>query len=196
MYAVPPTHDADVDALAAFLRPRRRLFVLTGAGCSTDSGIPDYRDDAGDWKRREPIRYAQFVRSEPARKRYWARSMIGWPRMAGAAPNDAHGALAALEDAGRVDLLVTQNVDGLHRRAGSHNVIEIHGDVFRTTCMQCLEEGELDLEVLADLEATPLCASCGGPLRPRVVLFGEMLPLEDCWKITWRRTPRAVVVIS
>ena len=189
--------------LAQFVQDAERLFVLTGAGCSTDSGIPDYRDDDGDWKRRQPIRYAEFTRSDRMRRRYWARSMIGWPRMAGARPNEAHRALAALEARGRIDLLVTQNVDGLHQAAGSEAVLDLHGRIADVVCLDCharssrdamqarllaanadwahLEagtapDGDADLEVDTDAFVVPPCEACGGMLKPDVVFFGESVP--------------------
>ena len=112
---------ADLDdalaQLATFVTHPRRLFVLTGAGCSTASGIPDYRDRNGDWKRQPPISYQAFVGGEYARQRYWARSLLGWPAFARARPNAVHIALARLETAGFIHQLVTQNVDGLHQQA-------------------------------------------------------------------------------
>jgi NAD-dependent SIR2 family protein deacetylase len=101
-------------ALTTFVEKHQRLFVLTGAGCSTNSGIPDYRDDNGDWKRTQPVRFQAFVAEERTRQRYWARSMIGWRRFGQAQPNDAHHALARLEAKGQCQLLLTQNVDRLH----------------------------------------------------------------------------------
>ena len=189
--------------LADFVQRAERLFVLTGAGCSTDSGIPDYRDDDGDWKRRQPIRYAEFTRSDAMRRRYWARSMVGWPRMANARPNDAHHALATLEDDGRIDLLVTQNVDGLHQAAGSRAVLDLHGRIADVVCLDCeakttrdamqerlldanpswagldagtAPDGDADLEVDTAAFVVPECASCGGMLKPDVVFFGESVP--------------------
>src|SRR5262245_27969154 len=118
-------------------RRHHRWFVLTGAGISTDSGIPAYRDQDGAWCHPAPITLQEYRRSNLARRRYWARSMVGWPRIAHALPNAAHSALAALEAAGRVALLVTQNVDGLHRHAGSRAVIELHGNLDRVICLDC-----------------------------------------------------------
>ena len=191
------------DGLTAFVRGAERLFVLTGAGCSTDSGIPDYRDDDGDWKRRQPIRYAEFTRSDRMRRRYWARSMIGWPRMANARPNPAHTALAALEATGRIELLVTQNVDGLHTKAGSRGIVDLHGRIDDVTCLDCAErtsratfqerlatanpdwvgldagtapDGDADLERDTSAFRVPGCATCGGLLKPDVVFFGESVP--------------------
>ncbi len=198
---IQPSHAG----LAEFVERAERLFVLTGAGCSTDSGIPDYRDDGGDWKRRQPIRYAEFTRSEGARKRYWARSMIGWPRMAAAQPNAAHHALAALEADGLLDLLVTQNVDGLHQAAGSRRVLDLPGRIADVICLDCrarssrdalqarllaanpswthLEagtapDGDADLEADTRDFAVPACEACGGMLKPDVVFFGESVPAD------------------
>ena len=109
---------SDIDGLVEFVRQHRRITVLSGAGCSTASGIPDYRDENGNWKIAQPVQYGEFVNSGDVRKRYWARSYAGWTRVSSARPNAAHRALAALELAGHVRTVVTQNVDNLHRLAG------------------------------------------------------------------------------
>jgi NAD-dependent SIR2 family protein deacetylase len=198
--------DVSSDALVDFVHRHPRLFVLTGAGCSTGSGIPDYRDADGEWKRRRPIMFQDFVAHEPARKRYWARSLAGFRRMRSARPNDAHYALADLEHCGRIAHLVTQNVDGLHQAAGSQHVIDLHGRIDTVRCMGCgrrssreqlqleLErrnpefaaldaveapDGDADLENVA-FEAfdVPACDRCNGLLKPDVVFFGEGVPPE------------------
>jgi len=115
----------------------RRTAVLAGAGCSTESGIPDYRGPEGRLRSRSPLQYGDFVRSEEARQRYWARSTVGWRRMSDARPNPAHAALADLERWGRVAGVITQNVDGLHHAAGSHSVIELHGSLAFVVCLGC-----------------------------------------------------------
>jgi len=133
-----------VHALAALLRGRR-VVVLGGAGCSTESGIPDYRGPEGSLRTRRPIQLQEFLRSEATRARYWARSAVGWPRMTAARPNAAHEALARLEAAGLVRGLITQNVDGLHQAAGSTRVLELHGSLARVRCLACpaiVERGE------------------------------------------------------
>lgn len=191
-------------SLRDFISRHRRLFVLTGAGCSTDSGIPDYRDANGGWKRSPPVNLQAFMGSEPARQRYWARSFVGWQRFRLAAPNGAHAALARLEQRGRLGLLVTQNVDGLHQAAGSTKVIDLHGRLDQVRCMDCdslLSREDLQAELLqrnsawsvlegrpapdgdADLEGLPFdefvvpaCTRCGGVLKPDVVFFGESVP--------------------
>jgi len=132
-----PSFAAGAQRLAAFIERHAPLFALTGAGCSTDSGIPGYRDRDGRWKGADPIRYQAFVREPAARRRYWARSYVGWPRVAAALPNGAHRALAALERDGRLTQLVTQNVDGLHQRAGSRRVIDLHGRLDLVDCLDC-----------------------------------------------------------
>jgi NAD-dependent SIR2 family protein deacetylase len=193
-----------LDDLHDFVQRHPRLFVLSGAGISTDSGIPGYRDENGEWKRSPPITLQEFLGSLASRQRYWARSMIGWPVVAQAKPNDAHRALARLEAAGHVPTLVTQNVDGLHQRAGSSDVIELHGSIGAVTCLDCgtrharstiQQTLEADNPALLDVVAEPAadgdahlewhdlggfripaCPNCGGQLKPSVVFFGENVP--------------------
>ncbi len=199
-----PGAGGELEALQKFVARHRRLFVLTGAGCSTGSGIPDYRDTEGQWKRPKPIEFQTFIRSDEGRPRYWARSMVGWRSFSRAAPNDAHVALAALERRGRIGLLVTQNVDGLHQAAGSRRVIDLHGRLDRVVCLSCrhimrraawqtrlerLNPGWQSLEaaVAPDGDAqldgldfstfvVPPCDRCGGLVKPDVVFFGESVP--------------------
>jgi NAD-dependent SIR2 family protein deacetylase len=194
------------NALSDFIGRYSKLFVLTGAGCSTGSGIPDYRDADGQWKRGRPVMLQDFLADERWRKRYWARSLVGWKRMSAARPCDAHRALASLENEGRIAELVTQNVDGLHQAAGSRSVVDLHGRVDVVRCMTCEHrlprtdvQAELalrnpsfaDLAALAapdgdaDLDGVdfgafdvPCCALCGGLLKPDVVFFGERVPPE------------------
>jgi NAD-dependent SIR2 family protein deacetylase len=191
-------------SLREFIDCQRRLFVLTGAGCSTDSGIPDYRDIDGSWKRSPPVSFQAFMGSAAVRRGYWARSLVGWPRFRRAEPNGAHAALARLEQQGRLELLVTQNVDGLHQAAGSSEVIDLHGRLDRVICMDChglLCREEMQAELLlrnpawahlhgrmapdgdADIDGPPFseftvpsCTRCGGLLKPDVVFFGESVP--------------------
>jgi NAD-dependent SIR2 family protein deacetylase len=126
-----------VNQLRDFIENAKRLVVLTGAGCSTESGIPDYRSPGGAWTRHKPIQYSAFVRSAEVRRFYWARSFRGWPRFASARPNAAHRALAALESRGRVHQLITQNVDDLHQEAGSRAVVQLHGRNRLVVCLDC-----------------------------------------------------------
>ena len=200
------TCEGSVAELCAFVAAHARLFVLGGAGVSTASGIPGYRDRDARWNRTPPVMLQDFLGKPSARRRYWARSMIGWPMVAGAGPNAAHEALARLEDAGRLSSLVTQNVDGLHQRAGSSKVLELHGNIDHVKCLDCgmtynrariqqtLEtanpafaraaataapDGDADLDA-RDLDRfeVPACACCGGVLKPDVVFFGDSVPRD------------------
>jgi NAD-dependent SIR2 family protein deacetylase len=203
----PDIAPADAAALGRFFATHPRLFILTGAGISTESGIPDYRDSNGSWKlRSQPVQFKPFMEELPVRQRYWARSLVGWRYFNAAGPNDAHRALARLEADGRVDLLVTQNVDGLHSLAGSRNVIDLHGRLDVVRCMACehrLPRAELQHDLAARNESwakidaraapdgdvdlvtsdftgfnVPACPQCGGILKPDVVFFGESVPRE------------------
>jgi NAD-dependent SIR2 family protein deacetylase len=181
----------------------RRIAVLTGAGVSTDSGIPDYRGEGAPV--RTPMTIQQFLSDETSRKRYWAGSHLGWRRFDGAAPNTGHLALAGLEADGVLDGVVTQNVDGLHLKAGSQHVVDLHGSMDRVRCLTCgqaFARTDIAARITADnpwLEAPdavqlrpdgdvevqrveefviPACTICGGILKPEVVFFGEMVPKE------------------
>jgi len=147
--------------LADFISNAKRLVVLTGAGCSTESGIPDYRSPGGAWTRHKPIYFNAFVRSAEVRRFYWARSYRGWPRFDRARPNAAHRALAQLEAHGRVHQLITQNVDDLHQEAGSRAVVQLHGRNRVVVCLDC--GGEIPREEmqerLAELNAEWLAAA-------------------------------------
>jgi NAD+-dependent protein deacetylase sirtuin 4 len=135
LLAAPP-EPASLEALLDVLRGRR-FVTLVGAGCSTESGIPDYRGPQSASRVRTPIQYQEFVGSASARVRYWSRSMAGWPRIRAAQPNAAHEALAGLEERGQLRGLITQNVDGLHHAAGSRRVVELHGTLSRVRCLAC-----------------------------------------------------------
>jgi NAD-dependent SIR2 family protein deacetylase len=137
MAATLTTASACDEQLTAFVHRHPRLLVLTGAGCSVASGIPEYRDHEGAWKSRPPVRYADFVASAAARRRYWARSVLGWARVAEAQPSAVHHALARLERGGYTRAVVTQNVDALHQRAGSRRVLDLHGRLDEVECLEC-----------------------------------------------------------
>jgi NAD-dependent SIR2 family protein deacetylase len=198
--------------LCDFVLQHRRLVVLTGAGCSTESGIPDYRDSSGSWKGQTPVEFLPFMREGSVRSRYWARSLIGWRSFGAAKPNAGHHALAALERAGRVHLLVTQNVDGLHSAAGSRRVVDLHGRLDTVACTSCSNRLErqtwqgllerrnplwlrLDAPRAPDGDAelagldfaafsVPDCPRCGGIVKPDVVFFGESVPAQRHAQVT------------
>jgi NAD-dependent SIR2 family protein deacetylase len=190
--------------LNEFIATHERLFVLTGAGISTASGIPDYRDERGEWKQQQPMQYRDFVSSQAARQRYWSRSFYGWQRFSRAQPNTAHLALARLEQLGRLQRTVTQNVDGLHQRAGSRMLTELHGSLASVDCLDCgasiaraamqqallqrnpqlagvsgtlAPDGDARVQELDESRIViPACPACGGILKPAVVFFGESVP--------------------
>jgi NAD-dependent SIR2 family protein deacetylase len=191
--------------LVSWLRGRR-VAVLTGAGVSTDSGIPDYRGPQTRLRPRKPIQHLEFVRSEATRRRYWARSMVGWPRFRDFAPNETHRALQRLESAGVARGLITQNVDRLHHKAGHERVVELHGALAEVVCLDCgaredrdalqvrlvaanpelagarvalAPDGDADLDAgLEERFVIPCCESCGGVLKPDVVFFGGNVPRD------------------
>jgi len=187
-----------------------RVVVLTGAGLSTDSGIPDYRGPGAPV--RMPMTFQEFVATPESQRRYWARAHLGWSRMGAAEPNEGHRSLARLESKGRVSFLITQNVDGLHERAGHQRMVALHGRISEVVCLDCgsrkdrvaiqrllseanpgwLQEhasvaarpdGDVDLEETIGF-VVPGCEACGGRLKPHVVFFGENVPkhrVERCY---------------
>jgi NAD-dependent SIR2 family protein deacetylase len=208
----PSEGSAVIDALVALLAGRR-FVALTGAGCSTESGIPDYRGD-GRTGPRDPIMHAAFLRQPDVRRRYWARATLGWERFKDAQPNSAHRALAALEALGVLAGVITQNVDRLHHRAGSRAVVELHGALADVRCLGCGRheprasvqqrllganpdwltrvgtarpdgDAELPLDAVTAFQVVG-CESCGGPLKPEVVFFGGSVPeatLTAAWEM-------------
>ncbi|MEC8022659.1 MAG: NAD-dependent protein deacetylase [Myxococcota bacterium] len=183
----------------------RKIVVLTGAGCSTESGIPDYRGPETKRRARNPIKIGEFLRSEEGRRKYWARAAVGWRKFDSKRPNPAHEALAVLEKTGHVLGVITQNVDRLHQYAGSRRVVELHGALSEVRCLECGDitsrnalQAKLmklnphfarlrDIQMAPDGDAevpeslvsgfdVPSCNRCGGPLKPNVVFFGESVP--------------------
>jgi NAD-dependent SIR2 family protein deacetylase len=202
--------------LPDFMRRHQRVLVLTGAGMSTASGIPAYRDQDGVRHGTAPVQGPEFRKLDAVRRRYWARSMVGYPSLARAEPNAGHRALAALGADGRLLAVMTQNVDGLHQQAGSSGVLELHGSIHHVVCLDChaqftrafvqgqlqdanpgmagvsalpAPDGDAHLEpaALAGF-AIPWCVHCGGMLKPDVVFFGDGVPPE--------RTTRALALMD
>jgi NAD-dependent deacetylase sirtuin 4 len=195
----------ELDALVRLVRGRR-IVALTGAGCSTESGIPDYRGPDTPPRTRPPMQHREFVDHAEMRRRYWARSALGWARFSSAQPNAGHAALAELERRGAIAGVITQNVDSLHGKAGSEGVVELHGALARVRCLACdglttrdalqarllaanprwLErardaaiapDGDSDLpDALVDGFAVVDCTACGGTVMPDVVFFGGSVP--------------------
>jgi NAD-dependent SIR2 family protein deacetylase len=191
-------------AIAGVLERHPRALLLTGAGLSTASGIPDYRDRDGTRRGKPPIHGPDFRKSDAVQRRYWARSMVGWPVLSRARPNAGHVAIAGLEGIGRIGSVLTQNVDGLHGQAGSHGVLELHGNIHAVVCLDCsalfpraFVQDQLEREnpQMTGANATPLpdgdaavepaqlaafrlphCINCGGTLMPNVVFFGDNVP--------------------
>ena len=182
------------------------IAVLTGAGISTDSGIPDYRGEGTKMRARSPLQYKQFVSDEKHRKTYWSRSILGWPKIRDSVPNDSHACLTNLESDGRLTGIITQNVDRLHTKAGSKGVVELHGALAEVVCLDCRHisdrdvfqkrllkmnpiwmphvegiapDGDIDLKNANTTDfGIPACVACGGVIKPHVVFFGENVVKE------------------
>ena len=193
-----------VDSLLAILGSHEPWVALTGAGISSASGIPTYRDHKGTWLGSQPIQHDEFISDPSKRQRYWSRSALGWPRVGAAQPNETHTALVKLEQAGLLTGVITQNVDRLHQRAGSQRVIDLHGRLDRVKCLDCSHvtgrdaiqgwiktnnelpdtssltlrpDGDADLPAhyVSDFRVPP-CAKCSGAVMPEVVFFGGTVP--------------------
>lgn len=178
-----PVSDDAIERLTSLLRSARRTLVFTGAGISTGSGIADYRGPDGLWKTRRPVEFADFMRSSDARVEYWDQKLEVWPGIRDAQPNPTHHAIVRLEHAGRLTGVVTQNIDGLHHKAGtSHELlVELHGTNLAVECMRCHELSD-PAPHFAAFEATrepPVCVSCGGYLKPATISFGQSLRQSD-----------------
>ena len=177
--SAPHESAAEIARLIDLAQDRRRLVAFTGAGISTDSGIPDYRGVNGVWTRQAPLTIHDFLNDPEVRQGYWDRRRTGYAVMADATPNAGHLALAALERAGRLHAIITQNIDGLHQRAGSDpdRIIELHGTTHVIVCTNCgtrFSGAEIQGRLAASPDI-PACTVCGGLLRPATILFGEPL---------------------
>ena len=181
--ALPSMNNPDVAALAEALSRTSRLVALTGAGISTESGIPDFRSPGGVRDRNKPVDFRAFLASAEARRETWRRGLQTYPVVLAAEPNAAHLALVELERSGKLSAVVTQNIDGLHQKAGHApgRVIELHGNAHGVRCLDC-EARYPRLEIHARVtagEAEPACADCGGTLKPTTVSFGEGMPHDE-----------------
>lgn len=215
---------SDLQQIAEVVGRCSRVLVISGAGLSTASGISDYRDQAGVWKRPRPVQHQAFVQHLHWRQRYWARSQLGYPAFAQAQPNDAHSALVELEQRGQVFAVITQNVDRLHQRAGQQRVLDLHGRLDRVRCLDCgrqLErnavqdwlqrqnpwlnearftpapDGDADIELDFSRVKIPHCPDCDGVLKPDVVFFGDAVPKADVERgYRWVEQAQAVLVLG
>ena len=215
---------SDLQQIAEVVGRCSRVLVISGAGLSTASGISDYRDQAGVWKRPRPVQHQAFVQHLHWRQRYWARSQLGYPAFAQAQPNDAHSALVELEQRGQVFAVITQNVDRLHQRAGQQRVLDLHGRLDRVRCLDCgrqLErnvvqdwlqrqnpwlnearftpapDGDADIELDFSRVKIPHCPDCDGVLKPDVVFFGDAVPKADVERgYRWVEQAQALLVLG
>jgi NAD-dependent deacetylase len=171
-----------MEELIKFLRRGRRILIFTGAGISTNSGIPDFRGPDGVWKKRSPVYYHDFMRSEAARIEHWDYKLEAWPAFRAAKPNATHRAIVDLERAGKVRAVVTQNIDGLHANAGTaaERLIELHGTNAFVECQSCGKRADPEphFESFRQTQRPPLC-ECGGFLKPATISFGQNLRNED-----------------
>jgi NAD-dependent deacetylase len=176
----------DVDALAELLGRSRRAVALTGAGVSVPSGIPDFRTpETGLWAKVDPMEVAHISVFERDPERFWSYYRPRFQALGDKEPNRAHEALAELERRGLIEGVITQNIDRLHRAAGSENVIEVHGSIETSSCLECGAPYGLDVvEELFDGRGVAICSACGGAVKPDVVLFGELLPEEAMARAT------------
>lgn len=168
--------------LGRLLDASRRVVIFTGAGISTESGIPDFRSPGGVWSRYQPIDFSDFLASEAMRVEYWRRKFAAQPDLEGARPNRGHRAVAALVRGGKASSVITQNIDGLHQASGvpEERVIELHGNTTRAACLECGKRQELE-DIRACFQRTgraPTCDSCGGHVKTATISFGQPLPQE------------------
>lgn len=168
--------------LVRLLQEGSRILVFTGAGISTGSGIDDYRGPQGVWTRRQPVYYQDFMRSHEARVEYWEQRVESWPQFRDAVPNAAHRAVARLEAVGKVLLVATQNIDGLHARAGTspERLVELHGTTLEVECTSCGDRSDpqVHMDGFAETHVPPQCSRCGGYLKSATISFGQSLRPE------------------
>ncbi|MFC1661139.1 NAD-dependent deacetylase [Gemmatimonadota bacterium] len=190
--------DSEIETLAGLIRESSRVLVFTGAGISTASGIPDYRGPQGVWKRRRPVYLQEFLASAEGREEYWDFKLEGWDEYGEARPNALHEACVDLERMGKLELLVTQNIDGLHLAAGTspEKLVEIHGTDARVSCLRCGVEADPQTcyESFRETRQPPKC-DCGGWLKPATISFGQALRAEDLER-SFGAARRADLVIS
>jgi NAD-dependent deacetylase len=174
------TNSVGIEKVASWLACSQSAVVLTGAGISTESGIPDFRSPGGVWSKYRTVYYDEFLKSADARLEYWRQKCEMHREFASAAPNAGHQTLARWEAAGRIRGVITQNIDGLHQMGGSHNVLELHGTARQAACIDCKACYEIDplVEQFLVANRVPDCRDCGGRLKHATISFGQMLPAD------------------
>lgn len=178
---ISPSLEADIAVVAGWLADASQVIVFTGAGVSTESGIPDFRGPDGLWTRFQPIQFQDFISDPEARRESWRRSREAYWLFAGARPNAAHRAIAEMEQMGNLDCVITQNIDNLHQEAGSQRVIELHGNARWVVCLSCSQRyprAEIQ-EVLEQGVEIPDCRACGGILKSTTIAFGQAMPERE-----------------
>ena len=175
--------DEQIQAFRQMIADAERVVAFTGAGISTESGIPDFRGPQGLWKTIKPTDFGEFISSEEVRRESWRRKFAGGDRMAKAEPNAGHLAVAALYRMGKLTFVITQNIDGLHQKAGvpDDHVIQLHGNANYATCLSCRKRFELE-EVRAMFlpdETVPYCDQCGGIIKTATISFGQPMPSDE-----------------
>ena len=193
--------EATIAELTARIRESRYTVAFTGAGISTESGIPDFRGPGGIWKKMRPIELSEFLADPDARREYWRRKIEGYPGMRDAQPNAGHRALARLYELGKLQTVITQNIDGLHQRAGlpEERVVELHGSNASVACLDCGRRVEWE-EVLPFFDAhpspeCPRCPECGGWLKPATISFGQAMPAAETRR-AFAEAERAEVLLA
>jgi len=185
-------------ALTALIGQAARILIFTGAGVSTNSGIPDFRGPTGVWKTRQPVMYSDFMRSEQARVEYWDQKLETFQEFSQAQPNNTHHACAKLLAAGKLEMLVTQNIDGLHEKAGvgPEKLVELHGTNARVACQTCGAAADLkaSFEAFRETRKSPRCEACGGFLKPATISFGQSLVAGDIARAEWAANACDLVV--
>lgn len=173
----------DLKRFSEMVRESSRIVIFTGAGISTESGIPDFRSPGGLWEKHRPIDFSEFLQSEEARRESWRRKFAMEPVLSKAKPNKGHKAIFSLYDRGKVTAVVTQNIDGLHQSSGiaDKDVIEVHGNTTYAKCLKCQTRISLDVvrEVFSNNETLPDCGQCGGIVKTATISFGQAMPVEE-----------------
>jgi NAD-dependent protein deacetylase/lipoamidase len=180
--------DTQTDQLTELIKDASAILVMTGAGVSTASGIPDFRGPNGIWNTMRPVTFDRFLRDDRSRVEYWDQKLLAAPVFRDARPNAVHAACVELEQAGRLDMLVTQNVDGLHAEAGTTtgHLVEVHGNAMYAVCLSCGTRSPIEphIEAFAETKEPPVCEDCGGFLKPATISFGQQLEPRSMLRAT------------